>query len=319
MDGQWFSIVPDAPAGLGWLSACDPGSDPDGRGRVATMLALGIDIGGSGIKAAPVDTKTGEPTAERFRLETPRPATPEAVAETVGAVTAHFTWNGPVGVTFPGVVTRGVVRTAANMEPEWIGVDAITLFARALHRDEAGRADGTALRVLNDADAAGVAEMAHGAGRGRDGVVLMLTFGTGIGSGLFMDGVLVPNTEFGHLELRGKDAELRASARVREEKKLGWEKWAKRLQEYLSHVEALFSPDLIIVGGGVSKHAEEFLPRLRLRTEIVAAQLANTAGIVGAAMAAAAVPTDVPAVQGLVDGTPIPAGRTASTAIIPTP
>ncbi len=260
------------------------------------MLALGIDIGGSGIKAAPVDTETGEPATERFRLVTPRPATPKAVAETVGEVAAQFAWSGPVGVTFPGVVTRGTVRTAANMEPEWIGVDAAALFARVLRTDAAQgstgeqRTDVRVPRVLNDADAAGVAEIAHGAGRGRDGVVLMLTFGTGIGSALFVDGLLVPNTEFGHLEIRGKDAERRASARVRDKKKLSWEKWAKRVQEYLSHVEALFSPDLIIVGGGVSKHADSFLPRLKLHAEIVAAQLANTAGIVGAAMAAAAVP-----------------------------
>lgn len=252
------------------------------------MLALGIDIGGSGIKAAPVDTVTGVPTAERFRLETPRPATPKAVAETVGKVAAHFSWNGPVGVTFPGVITRGTVRTAANMDPEWIGVDAAALFARALSVTQP-----QVPRVLNDADAAGVAEMAHGAGRGRDGVVLMFTFGTGIGSALFADGVLVPNSELGHLELRGKDAEQRASALVREVKELSWEKWAVRVQEYLSHVEALFSPDLIIIGGGVSKHAQEFLPRLELRAETVAAQLANTAGIVGAAMATVAVPTPV--------------------------
>lgn len=281
------------------------------------MLALGIDIGGSGIKAAPVDTETGEPTAERFRLETPRPATPKAVAETVGEVAAHFAWSGPVGVTFPGVVTRGTVRTAANMEPEWIGVDAAALFARVLP-------DGRVPRVLNDADAAGVAEMAHGAGRGRDGVVLMLTFGTGtgIGSALFVDGLLVPNTEFGHLEIRGKDAERRASARVRDEKKLSWEKWAKRVQEYLSHVEALFSPDLIIVGGGVSKHADSFLPLLKLQAEIDAAQLANTAGIVGAAMAATALPgaaAATAATQAAVESAPSAAAETAATPEIPTP
>lgn len=284
------------------------------------MLALGIDIGGSGIKAAPVDTETGEPTSERFRLETPRPALPEAVAKTVGEVAEHFAWSGPVGVTFPGVVTRGTVRTAANMEPEWIGIDAAALFARALHADRdpshgAGESQGTdrlAPRVLNDADAAGVAEIAHGAGRGRDGVVLMLTFGTGIGSALFVDGLLVPNTEFGHLEIRGKDAEWRASARVRDEKKLSWEKWAERVQEYLSHVEALFSPDLIIVGGGVSKHADSFLPRLNLRAEIVAAQLANTAGIVGAAMAALTAPAGAQSGQSVVKSNLIAAEQTAA-------
>lgn len=247
------------------------------------MLALGIDIGGSGIKAAPVDTVTGELTAERYRLGTPRPATPDAVAKTVGLVAAHFTWTGAVGITFPGVVRHGTVLTAANVEHDWVGIDAPTLFTHVL-----SIAGGRLPRVLNDADAAGVAEMAHGAGRGRDGVVIMFTFGTGIGSALFVDGVLVPNTELGHIEVRGKDAERRASARVREEKKLTWEDWAARVQEYLSRAEALFSPDLIIVGGGVSRHADRFLPLLSLRAELAAAGLANTAGIVGAAMAAVA-------------------------------
>jgi polyphosphate glucokinase len=167
------------------------------------------------------------------------------------------------------------------MEPDWIGVDAATLFAKSLRISGGGEP-----RVLNDADAAGVAEMAHGAGRGRDGVVLMLTFGTGIGSALFLDGKLVPNTELGHLELHGHDAEERASARIRAEKELSWHKWAERVQEYLSLVEKLLSPDLIIVGGGVSNHADKFLPLLKVHAEIVGAQLANTAGIVGAAMAA---------------------------------
>ena len=247
------------------------------------MQVLGIDIGGSGVKGAPVDTVTGELTTERFRLDTPRPAVPEAVAKVVGDVAAHFDWTGPVGVTFPGVITgtHGTVRTAANMEPDWIGVDAATLFAKSLRISSGGEP-----RVLNDADAAGVAEMAHGAGRGRDGVVLMLTFGTGIGSALFLDGKLVPNTELGHLELHGHDAEARASARIRAEKELSWHKWAERVQEYLTLVEKLLSPDLIIVGGGVSQHADKFLPLLKLHAELVAAQLANTAGIVGAAMAA---------------------------------
>jgi polyphosphate glucokinase len=251
---------------------------------VEDVLALGIDIGGSGIKGAPVDTATGEPAGERFRLETPRPAAPKAVAAVAGEVAAHFEWSGPVGVTFPGVVTRGTLRTAANMDPEseWVGVDAAALFGEAL-RSPAGLAP----RVLNDADAAGVAEMAHGAGRGRDGVVLMFTFGTGIGSALFLDGALVPNTELGHLQLRGKDAEHRAAARVRDEKELSWKHWAERVQEYLEQVEKLFSPDLIIVGGGVSRHAEKFLPELHTHAEIVPAQLANNAGIVGAAMATA--------------------------------
>jgi len=246
------------------------------------VLVLGIDIGGSGVKGAPVDTNTGELTAERYRLATPQPATPKAVAETVGEVAKHFEWSGPVGVTFPGVVTRGTIHTAANMDPGWIGVDAAALFGGVLDTGKAG-----APRVLNDADAAGVAEMAHGSGRGRDGVVLMLTFGTGIGSALFLDAALVPNTELGHLELRGKDAEERASARIRAEKELSWGKWAERVQEYLSLVEALLSPDLVIIGGGVAKHADKFVPLLKMRAEIVPAQLANAAGIVGAAMTAA--------------------------------
>jgi polyphosphate glucokinase len=243
---------------------------------------LGIDIGGSGVKGAPVDSDSGELAAERFRIETPQPATPEAVAETVGEVAKHFSWSGPVGVTYPGVVIRGTVHTAANMDHSWIGVDAAALFGKVL--DTGG---SSAPRVLNDADAAGVAEMAHGAGRGRDGVVLMLTFGTGIGSALFLDGKLVPNTELGHLELHGKDAELRASARIRAEKELSWDKWAERVQEYLDLVEKLLSPELILVGGGVAKHADKFVPLLKLRAEIVGAKLMNEAGIVGAAMAAA--------------------------------
>jgi polyphosphate glucokinase len=256
---------------------------------VIDVQALGIDIGGSGIKGAPVDSVTGDLTAERFRLETPRPAVPKAVAELVGEVAAHFDWTGPVGVTFPGVVMRGTIRTAANMDPErdWIGVDAAGLFGQALRIG-----DGSLPHVLNDADAAGVAEMAHGVGRGRDGVVIMLTFGTGIGSALFHDGRLVPNTELGHLELRGKDAEERASARIREEKELSWQKWAERVQEYLTQIEKLFSPDLIIVGGGVSKHADKFLPLLTTHAEIIGAKLANNAGIVGAAMAASSVQRD---------------------------
>ncbi|HEV3171803.1 MAG TPA: ROK family protein [Actinocrinis sp.] len=246
------------------------------------MQILGIDIGGSGVKGAPVDSDSGELAAERFRIETPQPATPEAVAETVGEVAKHFSWSGPVGVTYPGVVIRGTVHTAANMDHSWIGVDAAALFGKVLDTGGSG-----APRVLNDADAAGVAEMAHGAGRGRDGVVLMLTFGTGIGSALFLDGKLVPNTELGHLELHGKDAELRASARIRAEKELSWDKWAERVQEYLDLVEKLLSPELILVGGGVAKHADKFVPLLKLRAEIVGAKLMNEAGIVGAAMAAA--------------------------------
>ena len=240
------------------------------------MTVLGIDIGGSGIKGAPVDTDAGSLADERFRLETPRPATPDAVVSVFCEVAAHWKGNDPIGVTFPGVVRHGVIGTAANMHPDWVGVDAAALFT-----------DRTSRRavVLNDADAAGVAEMAFGAGRDVRGVVLLLTFGTGIGSALFLDGRLVPNTELGHLELNGQDAELHASDRIREEKDLGWEDWASRVQDYVQVVERLLSPDLIILGGGVSKKADRFLPYVTVNTPVVPAVLQNNAGIVGAAMA----------------------------------
>jgi len=241
--------------------------------------ALGIDIGGTGIKGAPVDLVHGTLLEDRFRLDTPQPATPSAVADVVGQVAKHFDWTGPVGITYPGVVSSGVIRTAANMDPAWIGSVAADVLGPPLSSD-------TSPVVVNDADAAGLAEMTHGAGRGQSGVVLMLTFGTGIGSALFLDGKLLPNTELGHLEIRGKDAERRASAKVREDKELSWEEWAGRVQEYLEHVEALFSPDLVIMGGGVSKHPDKFLPYLSLRAHIVAAEMANNAGIIGAALAA---------------------------------
>ncbi|GGP85001.1 polyphosphate--glucose phosphotransferase [Streptosporangium pseudovulgare] len=242
------------------------------------MEALGIDIGGSGIKGAPVDVATGRLTRDRLRVPTPVPAAPEAVAEVVARITGHFEWAGPVGITFPGVVVGGVTMSAANVDRSWIGVDARALFAKAT---------GLPVTVLNDADAAGVAEVTHGAAREAAGVVLMLTFGTGIGSALFADGRLVPNTELGHLELHGKEAERRASDHAREAHDLSWDKWAERVEEYLRHVEMLFSPALIVIGGGVSKKSEKFLPKVRLRTPVVPAALLNEAGIVGAAMAAA--------------------------------
>jgi polyphosphate glucokinase len=241
------------------------------------MQALGIDIGGTGIKAAPVDVATGRLLADRQKLATPRPAVPDEVAEVVRQLTTSFDWSGPVGITFPGVVTEGVTRTAANLDPAWIGLDAASLFARAT---------GNPVRVLNDADAAGVAEMTFGAGVGERGTVLMLTFGTGIGSALFTRGVLVPNTEFGHIEIRGEDAEKRASEHAKELHDLSWGKWAGRVDEYLHHMEALLSPHLIIVGGGISKQAEKWVPRLTgIRARIVPAAMLNDAGIVGAAMA----------------------------------
>ncbi|WP_214410663.1 polyphosphate--glucose phosphotransferase [Sphaerisporangium fuscum] len=243
------------------------------------MNVLGIDIGGSGIKGAPVDTESGKLLDDRWRIPTPAPSTPEAVAAVVRELVDHFSWTGPVGVTFPGVVVDGVTRTAANVDRAWIGLDARKLF---------GEATGLEVTVLNDADAAGVAEATFGAGRGREGLVAMFTFGTGIGSALIIDGVLVPNTEFGHLEIDGHEAESRASDHAREAHDLSWEKWAHRVQKYLEHIQMLMSPSLIIVGGGVSKKADKFLPLVDLKgTPVVPAALLNEAGIIGAALAAA--------------------------------
>jgi polyphosphate glucokinase len=238
---------------------------------------LGIDIGGSGIKAAVVETATGELLTERHRIETPQPATPSAVAEVVADVVARHGYDGPVGCTFPAVVRRGVVETAANVDDSWIGTDADRLFSDRL---------GMPVTMLNDADSAGLAEMQFGAGRGHDGVVLLLTFGTGIGSALFVGGTLLPNTELGHIELDGVDAEDRAASRWREEEDLSWEEWAERVERYLRHIELILPPDLFIIGGGVSRRSERFFPHLDLRTPFVAAHLRNNAGIVGAAVAA---------------------------------
>jgi polyphosphate glucokinase len=240
--------------------------------------ALGVDIGGSGIKAAPVDLSTGTLTAERVKLDTPHPSPPDAVAAVVRELVTGFAWTGPVGLTFPGVVMDGVIKTAANVDHSWIDTDARKLF---------GQATGQAVGVINDADAAGLAEMKFGAGVGQKGTVLMLTLGTGIGSALFIDGILVPNTEFGHIEIRGREAEKRASELVREEHDLSWGKWAGRVDEYLGHMEQLLSPKLFIIGGGISKKSDKFLPRLTgLRATVVPAAMLNDAGIVGAAMAA---------------------------------
>jgi polyphosphate glucokinase len=242
------------------------------------MQALGIDIGGTGIKGAPVDLATGKLLAERKKIATPHPATPDAVTEVVREVAQSFGWTGAVGATFPGVVVSGTIRSAANVDKSWIGADAATLFGKAI---------GTDVLVLNDADAAGLAEMRFGAGVGVNGSVLMLTFGTGVGSALFSDGVLVRNTEFGHIEIRGKDAEKRASEHAKGEHEWGWKDWTERVSEYLQRMEALLSPDLIIVGGGISKEADKWVPMLTgIQARIVAATLHNDAGIVGAAMAA---------------------------------
>lgn len=241
------------------------------------MEILGIDIGGSGIKGALVDAMTGEMTTERHRIPTPEHSTPENVAAVVAELARHFEWRGPIGCTFPAVVRHGIIYTAANVDDSWIGTDAVTLFQEST---------GCPVRVLNDADAAGVAEMTVGAGKDRQGVVIMLTFGTGIGTAIFVDGHLLPNTEFGHLPIRGKDAEHRASAKVREDEDLSWSKWAERVNEFLERMEFFFSPDLFIIGGGVSKKHHKFLHLLKAQAEIVPAELRNQAGIIGAAMAA---------------------------------
>lgn len=242
--------------------------------------AFGIDIGGSGIKGAPVDLATGEFAADRVRIPTPQPSTPDAVASVLADLVSSYNLpkDAPVGVTFPAIVKRGVAYSAANVDDSWIGTDVA-----AVVREATGR---KAL-VANDADAAGYAEVAYGAARGVQGLVMVITLGTGIGSAMIYDGVLVPNAELGHLEIDGFDAETRASSGVREREGWSFEEWAPRLQRYFSHVEFLFSPDLFVVGGGVSKKHKEFLPLLDLKTPIVPAKLRNAAGIVGAAALAA--------------------------------
>jgi polyphosphate glucokinase len=242
------------------------------------MQMIGIDVGGSGIKAAIVETTTGELTTPRVRVETPQPATPKAMARATATVVAELPPDLAAGVGFPAVILGGVAKTAANIDESWIGVQADALFADAL---------GRRLIVGNDADAAGLAEMRFGAGRGEAGTVLMLTLGTGIGSALFRDGALVPNTELGHLQIRGKDAERRAAASIKERKGLSWQEWSKLLSEYLEEIDALLWPDLVIIGGGISKDADRFINDLPRRVRCVPATLLNRAGIVGAAMLAA--------------------------------
>ncbi len=238
---------------------------------------MGVDIGGSGIKAAPVDVDQGELLNKRERIKTPQPSKPNAVAEVVAELVRHFDWSGPIGVTFPAIIKRGVVYTAANVDERWVGVDADALFTAAT---------GCPVTVINDADAAGVAEVKVGAARDRSGVVLVLTFGTGIGSGLFVDGVLVPNTELGHLELEGAVVETWAAGRLQEHEGLSYVEWGRRVQRYLTHLERLFAPDLFIVGGGISKNFDKYAAQLDIETEVVPAALRNNAGIVGAAMVA---------------------------------
>jgi polyphosphate glucokinase len=239
--------------------------------------SFGIDIGGSGMKAAPVDLATGSLSEERLKIATPQPATPESMGPVVKQLLDHFDWTGRVGVTFPSVVHHGVAKSAANVDESWIGTDIDAVFTDASGRD---------VTVINDADAAGIAEMRYGAGRDRNGVVFMFTFGTGLGSALFLDGKLVPNTELGHMEVDGHMAEPRTAASARERERLSWKQWAGRVDRYLERIVFLFSPDLIIVGGGVSRKADKWLTHIDVGVEVVPAALTNDAGIVGAALIA---------------------------------
>jgi polyphosphate glucokinase len=242
------------------------------------MEILGIDVGGSGIKGALVDTESGTLVTERIRFKTPRPSKPKAVIGTILELVDRFEYSGPLGIGFPAVIVDGIVLSAANVDYRWINYPGVERISKAV---------GHPVALVNDADAAGIAEMALGAGRDKMGVVMIFTLGTGIGSALFVDGKLVPNTELGHLYLRNRkqDAEEYATDRIRVQKKLSWKVWADRLDTYLHHIERLFSPNLIILGGGVSKKYNKFIPRLTVRAEVVPAELLNEAGIVGAAMA----------------------------------
>ncbi|GEE02614.1 putative polyphosphate glucokinase PpgK [Gordonia spumicola] len=254
----------------------------DGSHSPSPHLAFGIDIGGSGVKGAIVDLHTGEFVGDRHRIPTPSPATPDAVARTCAQITDHFGWTGPVGVTVPAVVRDGVVASAANIDESWIGVDLQELFGAHLH--------GRTVVGLNDADAAGLAELRYGVGHAsrtraaESGTVILLTIGTGIGSALFRDGVLVPNTELGHLEIGGREAEHRASAKARDDHGWSLQKWSRKLSRVLRHYEFVFSPDLFVVGGGISRKADTWIPMLSVETPVVPAELRNSAGIVGAAM-----------------------------------
>jgi polyphosphate glucokinase len=241
------------------------------------MEILGIDIGGTGIKGAPVDCEAGALSAERYRLVTPKGAKPGPVAEVVKLVALQFDWHAPIGCGFPAVIRNGVAESAANINEKWIGIDVANLFSQAT---------GCPVHVVNDADAAGLAEVIFGAGRGVCGVVMMITIGTGLGSALFIDGKLVPNTELGHIEIECDDAETLASDVVRKKENLSWKKWAKRLDKYLCTLEHLFSPDLMILGGGAIKNQDQFFSLLTLRTRVIPAKMGNDAGIVGAALAA---------------------------------
>ncbi|MBN2391287.1 MAG: ROK family protein [Anaerolineae bacterium] len=241
------------------------------------MGILGIDIGGSGIKGTVVDIATGAFLADRHRISTPEGAKPDEVATVVEKLAKHFAWKGPIGCCFPASIQHGVARTAANVDKSWIGTNAERLFSEAT---------GCPVRVLNDADAAGLAEMRFGAGKGVGGLVLIVTIGTGLGTALFTDGVLVPNTELGHIEMNGEDAELQAADSARKREDLSWKAWAERFDQYLNTMKALLWPDLIILGGGASKKLDKFSHYLTVDTPVVPAATLNDAGIIGAALAA---------------------------------
>jgi polyphosphate glucokinase len=262
------------------MTSADSTSGPSGTdgSDAPPRRGFGVDVGGSGIKGGIVDMDTGQLIGDRFKLLTPHPATPAAVAKTIAAVVKEFGWTGPLGVTYPGVVVNGIVRTAANVEKSWIGTNASDIISAEL--------DGQEIVVLNDADAAGLAEERYGAGKEATGVVVLLTFGTGIGSAVIHNGKLLPNTEFGHLEVGGKEAEHRAASSVKEKKGWSYEKWAKQVTKVLVAIENAMSPELFIAGGGISRKADSWVPLLKNRTPVVPAALQNTAGIVGAAMAA---------------------------------
>jgi len=241
------------------------------------MQILGIDVGGSGIKGAPVDIKTGKLTAERIRIKTPKEAEPQPIAKVVAEIARSFNWNGPIGIGFPAPIKAGVAMMAANVSDKWVGTNADELFTKIT---------GCECTMINDADAAGLAEMEFGAGKGQPGTVIMLTLGTGIGTAIFHRGRLLPNTEFGHLKMKGVDAEHRASDAARQREDLSWKKYAKRLNKYLLEMEKLFWPNLFVIGGGISKKSEKYIPLLTIDTPVIPAQFLNQAGIVGAALAA---------------------------------
>ncbi len=243
------------------------------------MNILGIDIGGSGIKGALVDIEKGKLHTDRLRIPTPQPSTPKAVINVVKQMVDHFEYSGPLGIGMPALVINGIVRSAANIDNRWIGFKG---------RKALALATGCPVTLMNDADVAGFAEMRFGAGRGEEGVVMIFTLGTGIGSCMFVKGQVVPNLELGHIHLPGHehDAEFYASDRARKDDDLSWKQWAKRLNDYFQYIEFLFSPELIIIGGGVSKKHEKFFPYLDVQARVVPARLRNEAGIVGAAVAA---------------------------------